>query len=98
LAFREAVAAHRVYDWSNLLVGVFIAAVLAIPLPWLLPPHTWWEWSLTASLGILIALFLIIGASMVRKQPKAEDFAAASEEAETRGLGDGSASAPPGSP
>lgn len=75
---------------SNLLIGVFIAAVLAIPLPWLLPLRTWWRWSLTF---LLMVLLLIVGASMARKQPHAEDSPAA-EEAAARGPGASSAPAP----
>ncbi len=86
LVLREAVAAHRVYDWSNLVVGVVVAALLAIPLPWLLPPRAVWQWSLAIILGIFMALFLIVGASMVRKQPKPEDFAAAANEVAAESL------------
>ena len=43
----------------------------AAPL-WLLPAHSLWQGALAVILGILAVLFVIVGASMVRKQPKTE--------------------------
>ncbi|SRR6266545_23004 len=81
LFVREVIAANRVYDWSNLIVGVFLAAICGAPLLWLVPPHAWWRWAVAIFSGTVAALFLIFGATMVRKQPTVEELAAAAANA-----------------
>jgi uncharacterized membrane protein YoaK (UPF0700 family) len=72
LVRREEEAARREYEWSNLVIGIVVGAILAAPLWWLLPAQSLWQGALAILLAILAALFVIVGASMVRKQPKAE--------------------------
>jgi hypothetical protein len=72
LVRREEEAARREYEWSNLVIGIVVGAILAAPLWWLLPAHSLWQGAVAIVLAILAALFVIVGASMVRKQPKAE--------------------------
>jgi hypothetical protein len=77
---REVIAANRSYDWSNLIVGVFLAGLCALPLLWTIPPRAPWHWPVAILSGTVAALFLIFGATMVRKQPKIEDLFAPNPE------------------
>jgi hypothetical protein len=74
LVVRQVIAANRSYDWSNLIVGVFMAGLCALPLIWTFPPRTLWHWPVAVFSGLVAFLFLIYGATMARKQPKAEDL------------------------
>jgi hypothetical protein len=74
LVVREIIAANRSYDWSNLIVGVFLAGLCALPLIWTFPPQALWHWPVAIFSASVAVLFLVFGATMVRKQPKVEDL------------------------
>jgi hypothetical protein len=80
LVLREVIAANRWYDWSNLIVGVLLAAICAIPLLWILPPTALWHWPVVVLFGGLALAFLIFGLTQLRKQPTVEELTAASNE------------------
>jgi hypothetical protein len=72
--------------------------MLCRPLWWLVPPHVWWQWPLTILSGGLAVLFVAVGVTSFRTQPKAEELTAATDEVVTRGPNADSAPVPPNTP
>jgi hypothetical protein len=82
LYLREVIAANRIYDWSQPIIGIAVAAICAIPLYLMFPPHNWWQWVTSGILGILVLAFVAAGIGGFRKQPTLEELAAAAEQVE----------------
>jgi hypothetical protein len=70
LVTREEAALSRVYDWNTFAGAVVFSAIIGSPMYWLITYRSWWTTTLAIIDGLFIVLFIAIGISSIRKNPK----------------------------
>jgi hypothetical protein len=73
LVVREGTALTQVHEWGGLIAAIFCATIVASPIYWLWTRGHWWSLVLAVLLGAVAILFVIAGATTVKKSPETPD-------------------------